>query len=119
MQNKPTRALIGAMKSTTYRLNTSAANLATFIEGLAKKKEINKALLIFKEVLESRTPDFAEKVLKGAPFFIALVARMSVDRIAEIFELKDRERASQLREFAQENERKPKKIMQILGCTRD
>ena len=90
--------------------NTPVGNFAKSIEGAMAGNKIDDALRIFKGVLDSRTPDFAQRVLESAPIFAAIVAKMAVDEIMRRFELEDKEMASRLQRLAQECVNKTKKV---------
>jgi hypothetical protein len=109
----PIKPLGNSTKPMNHGPSTPVRNSAEFIEGLVKRNEIDSALNLFKGILSSRTPDFAEKVLEGAPFFSAIVAKMAVDRIAQVFELEDRERAYRLQKLAQENVQRTKRVLPV------
>ncbi len=89
--------------------NTPVGNFAKSIEGAMARNRIDDALRIFKGVLHSRTPDFAERVLESAPIFAAIVAKMAVDQIMQKFDV-EKERASRLQRLAQECVNKTKKV---------
>ncbi|MDD5290701.1 MAG: hypothetical protein PHZ04_01155 [Patescibacteria group bacterium] len=89
--------------------NTPMGNLAKSIErGMAGNK-IDDALGIFKRVINSRTPDFAERVLESAPIFAAFVMKMAVDQIMQKFDV-EKERASRLQRLAQERADRARKV---------
>ena len=90
--------------------NTPAGRFAKSIEGAMAGNKIDDALRIFKGVFNSRTPDFAQRVLENAPIFAAFVAKMAVDQIMRKFELEDEERAAGLQRLAQEGVKKTRRV---------
>jgi|GEM_PF-3119974 len=91
--------------------NTPVGNFAKSIEGAMARNRIDDASSIFKGILGSRVPGFAEKVLESAPIFAAIVAKMAVDQIMKKFELEDEERASRLQRLAQERANRARKVL--------
>ena len=91
--------------------NTPAGRFAKSIEGAMAGNKIDDALRIFKGVFNSRTPEFAQRVLESAPIFAALVAKMAVDQIMRKFELEDEERAAGLQRLAQERADRARKVL--------
>ena len=117
MPINPIRFLSRTIKSVNLGIkssrfsNTPAGNLARSIKEAIAENRINDALSIFKRVLGSRTPDFAERVLESAPIFAAIVAKMAVDQIMKKFELDSREKASEIQKSAQECVKKSKRVL--------
>ena len=94
--------------------NTPAGRFAKSIEGAMAGNKIDDALRIFKGVFNSRTPDFAQRVLENAPIFAAFVAKMAVDQIMKDFEV-ERERAEELQDLAEKYAKAIKKVPPVKG----
>lgn len=61
----------------------------------------------------SSVPDFAERVLEGAPIFAAILAKAMADKTAEAPQAEDREKAHKLKELARENTEKMRRVLPI------
>lgn len=115
MSINPIRPLSGVIKPVnpgvqSFRFtNRPVDNFAKLIEGAMERNRTNEALSIFKRVLGSRTPDFAQRVLESAPAFAAIVAKMAVDEITRKFDV-ERERAGELQNLARKYARATKKV---------
>ena len=116
MPINPIRPLSGATKPVNLGVqsfgfpNTPVGKLAKSIEGEMAGNKIDDALRIFKGVFNSRTPDFAQRVLESAPIFAALVAKMAVDQIMKDFEV-EKERARELQNSAEKYAKAIKKVL--------
>ncbi|MFA4941554.1 MAG: hypothetical protein WC582_03080 [Patescibacteria group bacterium] len=63
------------------------------------------------DAVRPNAPDFAERVLEGAPVFAAILAKAMADEAAKAPQAEDREKAHELEELARENTEKTRRVL--------